>query len=418
MEQKSQPLSRKKCPLDKDVLVAARERISYVFDNFEHFYVSFSGGKDSGVLLHLAIEEAGLRGRLPVDTLIVDFEAQYKETERFIYRMIETNKINPYWVCLPLSLRNSVSQFQPKWLCWDERKRNQWIRPLPETMGVFSHPEAFSFFYHGMEFEDFVFSFARWYQQQKESEVAVLIGLRADESLHRFNTIKNRKKEKFHGLAWTTKMQEDVYMAYPIYDWKTADIWSANGRFDWDYNKIYDLMNRAGVPLSKQRLCQPFGDEQRKGLWLYQILEPETWQKLVQRVEGCNFGARYVKEQGHIMGYYRVELPDGLTYRQYTKFLLRTMPPHIEQHYRERIFKFLVWWRKHGPSKGVTRIPDFAERKLEAKKMVPSWRRICKVLIKNDYWCRGLSFGYNKAIARQSNKISLGNVQRGDVYEK
>ncbi|EAN7609600.1 DUF3440 domain-containing protein [Salmonella enterica] len=23
---------------------------------------------------------------------------------------------------------------------------------------------------------------------------------------------------------------------------------------------------------------------------------------------------------------------------------------------------------------------------------IPSWRRICKVILRNDYWCRGLSF--------------------------
>ncbi len=71
-------------------------------------------------------------------------------------------------------------------------------------------------------------------------------------------------------------------------------------------------MNLAGVNLSQQRLCQPFGDSQRKGLWLYQILEPQTWQKLVERVEGVNFGARYSKKQGHIVGYYRFNSSRGL----------------------------------------------------------------------------------------------------------
>lgn len=58
-------------------------------------------------------------------------------------------------------------------------------------------------------------------------------------------------------------------MVYPIYEWKTADIWLRNAQFNWDYNHIYQLMFQAGVPPSQQRLCQPFGDEQRKGLWLY-----------------------------------------------------------------------------------------------------------------------------------------------------
>ncbi|WP_240457112.1 DUF3440 domain-containing protein [Vibrio neptunius] len=397
----------KKQWLDENVFESAKKRISYIFDHFNHFYVSFSGGKDSGVLLNLVIEEGERRGRLPIDVLIVDFEAQYMETERFIRRMIGTQKIHPYWVCLPISLRNSVSQFQPKWLCWDPESKQRWIRAMPDSDGVVSDEHKWSFFYSGMEFENFVFEFAHWYQRCKSEQIAVLIGLRADESLNRYGTVKNRKKGNYQNQLWTTKMQQDVFMAYPIYDWKVSDVWVANGRFGWDYNHIYDSMQKAGVPLSQQRLCQPFGDEQRKGLWLYQKLEPETWLKLLSRVEGCNFGARYTKEQGRILGYYRFELPEGFTYRTYSKYLLKTMPPHLEKHYRERIFKFLCWWRKHGPKKGIRCIPDSADSKLESKKQVPSWRRICKVLIKNDYWCRGLSFGYNRTVDTPHSNVSV-----------
>jgi predicted phosphoadenosine phosphosulfate sulfurtransferase len=46
-----------------DVLTAARQRVSLVFDDFERVAVSFSGGKDSTVLLHLVMEEA-VRRRL------------------------------------------------------------------------------------------------------------------------------------------------------------------------------------------------------------------------------------------------------------------------------------------------------------------------------------------------------------------
>ncbi|MCA4013229.1 DUF3440 domain-containing protein [Vibrio vulnificus] len=400
---------------ESNVLEAAQQRVRYLFDNFDNVYVSFSGGKDSGVLLNLALEEAEKRGRLPLDILIVDFEAQYKETQLFIERIISSKKVNPYWICLPISLRNSLSQFQPKWLCWDPKREKDWVRSMPKNKYVISDPTALPFFYFAMEFEDFVVEFAHWFQQQKGTPIAVLIGLRADESLHRFNTIKNSKKGKYKDKYWTTRLQKDVYTAYPIYDWKTKDIWIANARFSWDYNHIYELMYKAGVPFSMQRLCQPFGDEQRKGLWLYKILEPQTWQKLVGRVEGSNFGARYCKEQGRILGHYRFQLPEGFSYKQYSKYLLSTMPPNLEHHYRQRIYKFLLWWKNHGPKKGITRIPDYADSKLESRKQIPSWRRICKVLIKNDYWCRGLSFGYNKSVAKEYH---LADSNQGSINEK
>ena len=65
--------------LGVNVLEAARQRIAWTFDNFPRIYVSFSGGKDSTVMLHLVMDEAIRRGRR-VGVLFVDLEGQYKLT--------------------------------------------------------------------------------------------------------------------------------------------------------------------------------------------------------------------------------------------------------------------------------------------------------------------------------------------------
>ena len=44
--------------LDKNVYEAAVERFDYIYTNFARVCISFSNGKDSGVLLNLAIEAA------------------------------------------------------------------------------------------------------------------------------------------------------------------------------------------------------------------------------------------------------------------------------------------------------------------------------------------------------------------------
>jgi predicted phosphoadenosine phosphosulfate sulfurtransferase len=44
-------------------------------------------------------------------------------------------------------------------------------------------------------------------------------------------------------------------------------------------------------------------------------------------------------------------------------------------------------------------IPDEADIKLEADKKVPSWRRVCKSLLRNDYWCKGMSFTQHRSEA-------------------
>ena len=55
-------MSRKRY-LETSVLGEARKRIAKAFDMFERLYVSFSGGKDSSVMMHLVMDEAKRRNR-------------------------------------------------------------------------------------------------------------------------------------------------------------------------------------------------------------------------------------------------------------------------------------------------------------------------------------------------------------------
>ena len=58
--------------LGMDVFTAARSRLAEVFDAFERVFVSFSGGKDSGVVVQLALDIAREKAvfRLTCCTLI------------------------------------------------------------------------------------------------------------------------------------------------------------------------------------------------------------------------------------------------------------------------------------------------------------------------------------------------------------
>ena len=390
---------------DQNVWEAARERFRTIYREFDRVSVSFSNGKDSGLMLNMAIDAAREAGKLPVHAMYIDMEAQYAKAIEFTHRMFNRPEVDGWWICLPIHLRNAVSQFKPYWLCWDEDKRDAWVRELPDSPYVVNDPNYFPFFERGMEFEEFVPKFAEWFAQGEKA--AICVGICSDESLNRFRTIRNEKKETYNGLMWTTKLfpktDKEIYNVYPIYDFKVKDVWIANGRQGYDYNKIYDIMYLAGVPLDKQRLCQPYGDDQRQGLYLFKILEPQTWAKIVNRVEGANFGNRYTENDRTTLGYYKVNLPEGHTYESYAHFLLDTMPPYLAAHYREKIATFLKWWE----NEGIPVIPDMADEKLEAKRKVPSWRRICKVLLKGDYWCKGLSFSQTKKeLAKQVEMIT------------
>lgn len=368
--------------LRTDVLEEAQKRVSWTFDNFNDIAVSFSGGKDSTVMLHLVAEEAIKRKRKFV-LMIVDLEAQYKETIKHIELLTEKYKtvIDLHWVCLPISLSNAVSNFEPRWKCWDKNKKDCWVRQPPKNAIIKPYP----FFKDGMEFEEFVVLWAEWYAGCKN--LAVLVGIRADESLNRFKTICTLKKRTYAGKRWTTQITDKVYNVYPIYDWRTKDIWVYHSKFkDKEYNNIYELMNKAGVPLSQQRLCQPYGHDQRKGLWLYHILEPETWYKLLCRVNGVNSGALYIQESGNITGVNKIYKPKGHTWETFTKLVFGTMPKITQQHYAGRFKTFIQGWK----GRGYNKIPDEAPLILENAHWAPSWRRMCKVLLRNDWWCKGL----------------------------
>jgi len=369
---------------NKSVLQASQERISKVFDNFEKIYISFSGGKDSSVMTHLVLAEARKRN-VKVGLLIIDLEAQYNDTIKHIEEMVDTYKdnIDLHWFCGELLLRNAVSNYQPRWIAWDEEKKDIWVRPKPKYASDLSQ---YDFYVPKMEFEELMVIFGEWYSQGKTT--AAFIGIRADESLHRYRAIVSRKDGlMFNDWKWTTKVSAKLFNIYPIYDWKTEDIWVFHGKNrNLIHNKVYDKMMMAGVKISQQRLCQPYGDDQRRGLWLYHILEPETWYKLIVRVNGVNSGSLYVQENGNISGYHKINKPDGHTWQSFCNLLLATMPGKTQRHYKERFKKFIKGWQ----DRGYLIIPDEAPEDLESKCWVPSWRRMCKVILRNDYWCKGL----------------------------
>ncbi len=374
----------KKIELSISVLEASRDRISKSFDLFEKLYISFSGGKDSSVMFHLVMDEAKKRNR-KVGVLVIDLEAQYTDTIKHIEEMVTeyAEWIDLHWFCGELLLRNAVSNYQPRWIAWDETKKEIWIREKPALASDLSQ---YDFYVPKMEFEELMVIFGEWYSGGKST--GAFIGIRSDESLHRYRAITSRKDGlMIEGYKWTTKVSKHLCNIYPIYDWRVEDIWVYHGKNpDRKHNRVYDQMTKAGVPLSNQRLCQPYGDDQRKGLWLYHILEPLTWYKLVVRVNGVNSGSLYIQERGNMTGYDKISKPDGHTWRSFCNLLLRTMPAKTRDHYMARFKKFIAGWQQ----RGYTTIPDEAPHELEVKCWAPSWRRMCKVLLRNDYWCKGL----------------------------
>lgn len=393
---------------DINVYDAAVSRFQTVFGQFDNYYVSVSGGKDSSIMLQLMAQEARKAGKR-FSVLYIDLEAQYAATIEHVNELIDATKDvvdQWYWVALPLSLRNAASAVQPKWTCWDKKDKKKWVREYPSKRKDICLvtedrlPGGWGWFSRGMEFEEFILLFAKWFNGTHGGKTAVGVGIRSDESLNRFRTIISETKERFMDYPWTTRVRckseaLDCYNFYPLYDWTVEDDWTAVAKFNLRFNRIYELMYKNGVPLSEQRLCQPYGDDQRKGIDQFRTLEPETWEKVLQRVEGVNFANIYCRSS--LLGNIKSEKPEHMTWEQYAVFLLESIglyAPEVRDHYYKKIKTFMKWYEKEGVR--PEDIPDEADKKLEAAKKAASWRRIARAVEKNDFWMSRLSFSQTK----------------------
>lgn len=408
---------------NKNVLEASKERIKFVFDRFEEITLSFSGGKDSSVMMHLVAQEAKKRKR-KVGLLMIDLEAQYKKTIDHALEMVKKyeNCFEVFWVSLPIHLRNAVSVFEPQWVCFEPSAKNKWVRSPPSL--AITDQEFFPFYKYAMEFEDFVVEFDKWYSTRNGGSkklTASFVGIRTQESLNRWKAIHQHMDCHFLNKKYLNKVDQYVINVYPIFDWKTEDIWKAVGDNEWEYNKIYDEMYQSGRSINDCRICQPYGDDQRKGLDLFRQCEPETWEKVVTRVSGANYGNIYCNTE--LLGNRKVVIPPGMTWRKYLDFLLDTIPlwqkmwykhkfkifmdnwdEKFEEYISNNIYKygepiqnkikvFAERWRnqKHIPVED--RILDEEDRDIERIPLAPSYRRMAKTVYKNDLVCFELGHG-------------------------
>lgn len=385
---------------NKSVLVAAKERLKLVFDNFKTVCISLSGGKDSTVLFHLAYEEARSRGET-LYVLIIDLEGQYKLTIDHLTDLVSLPGLEVFWVCLPLNLRNAVSVFSPHWCCWEPGQK--WIRPMPDLPCIISDQSYFPWYEYRMEFEHFIEMFPGWLQEKTGNPVAQLVGIRADESNNRYNAVKPTpkkggvKKGAWNGINWSMMGKDDSVSFYPIYDWRFEDIWAYLGKTGHSYCKLYDRMYLAGVCFRDMRICQPYGDDQRKGLDVWATMEPETWRLVVDRVAGANYGALYAGDRmlGYRKGY---GLPTSQSsWKSYTFFLLSTLPDAMRERFLSNFAVFLEWYQRHGYP-NLRDVPDGLESGIKPNKGTPSWRRFAIAILKNDFNCKSLSIAAVKRV--------------------
>lgn len=154
--------------LDINVYDALMQRLDFIFREFDNIYVSFSGGKDSGMLLNAVIDFRDSRypGRT-VGLYHQDFEAQYTVTTEYIERTFERlkDRTEPYWVCLPMATRTAMSSYEMFWYPWMTQKGHMGTSDA-EHPYVVNLDAPFEHYSYKMHQEDLAKQFGRYYMEK------------------------------------------------------------------------------------------------------------------------------------------------------------------------------------------------------------------------------------------------------------
>lgn len=414
----------------------SNERLSRVFSDFDNISVSFSGGKDSGVMLNLVIDYIRKNNiRRKISVFHIDYEAQYQMTTDYVDAVLSENLdiIEVYRICLPLVAHCATSMYQSYWQPWEKSKQDIWVRKMPEN-GINEDNHNFDFYKSGMTDYEFQEKFSLWlHNKNKAKRTISLVGIRTQESLNRWRAIHaERNYRNYDSLKWTKELYANVFNGYPIYDWQTSDIWVANAKFNWSYNKLYDIFYQAGLSIDMMRVASPFNDWATSSLKLYRVIDPNNWAKMVGRVNGVNFTGIYGGTTA--MGWKSIKLPNGHTWKSYMEYLLNTLPKETADNYRKKLEASKKSWLVGGAmdyetikqleaenaplirtgktnnrgnkDKEVIQFNDYLDdTNVDDFRRIPTYKRMCICIMKNDHLCKYMGFAPTANEIQKREKI-------------
>jgi len=319
---------------NESVLEATKRRIEAVFDDWENIVVSISGGKDSTVLAHLALQEAHKRNR-KIGLFFLDEEVVYESTVnqiRYLMNLYPENT-NKLWLQIELHLTNATSLTEGQLICWERGKHKIWMRSKePDSIQYKpwdKEKETIRDKNKGFGFYDALDNF-----QNSRKDTCFLVGLRATESMNRWRAVAKNPGHK--DWFWSTKGQNGNISAYPLYDWNFHDVWKYIYDNNLKYSKIYDYQFKKGLSINEIRVSSLIHEKSFKALVELPEFEPKTYDKLLKRVGGIAVGHLYGKDSKMLR---TRKLPKNFKdWREYRDFLLSTYPDESKKWIFEKRF--------------------------------------------------------------------------------
>ena len=262
----------------KDVFTSALDRLIELYEKREdEIVVSFSAGKDSMVVLEMAILAAEATDRLPVKVLMRDEEIMFPGTFEYAERVAARPEVDFHWIYARQPILNVFNRRQPfLWVFDPLLDESEWVRKPPEI--AYEIPEK--------NINEMITK-TRF---PTEGDLWQVTGVRAAESAARRYSV-------FSAKGWKTKPNRiGTRAARPVFDWKDGDVWKAVQDFGWDYNSAYDALYRNGIKASGLRIAPP--TMSAAGVGLLQVSAkawPQWFDKVALRAPGVRTAAKFGK---------------------------------------------------------------------------------------------------------------------------
>jgi len=343
--------------LGKNVFDAALERFLKLYREGHRVVVSFSGGKDSGICLELALIAASMTDRLPIEVVMRDEEVMMPGTFEYCERVAARPEIDFHWLVAGQPVVNIFNRENPYFWVFDYLlKPEEWVRQPPDFAEII--PEQ--------HIEGMVIPYR--FPPKPGKTLITVTGLRTSESPTRTMSITSSKgfltKPNMYGVRY----------ARPIYDWKDGDVWKAMGDNGWDYNIAYDVLKRGDVSSKFLRIA-PI-TLTAASLTQFQVAAkafPKWFEKVCKRLPGSRsavmFGRRAVEPM-----------------RQFGEFwedcFKRTCIEEAPEWIRMRAEKMMKGQLSHHRAHSQTPFPDVAGCPRCGR--VPSWHLMAKVMFMGD----------------------------------
>ena len=322
-----------------DVVTAAKLRIKNVFSSGLPVYMSFSGGKDSLVMadMVLGLIRAGEINPAQLIVLFVDEEAVYGSVVEVVMEwrkkfLLAGARFD--WWCIEVkhfSCYNALTSDE-SYTCWDHTKQHTWVRQ-PPPFAKRNHP----LLRPGIDnYQSFLPKVTR--------DGVMLVGVRASESVQRLQYMAALNLGM--GSSITGKN-----MIYPMYDWKTVDVWLYLREHNIDIPIIYLWMYQSGTHRNQLRISQFFSVDCVGSLIHIAEYEPGLWERILRREPNAYLAMLYwdselyrrsskSRRQGEAPRDYKA-LVQKMLYEEPDKFFTTDLTRYVATRYRKLFAKTL-----------------------------------------------------------------------------